>query len=713
MTGTAPGRSGEGDAGLRPPPTPRSDAPGDAEGAALVSAHPLDRPIRVVLFCGPVLETGTVRFARLLDLHPDIELVGCFCQSPGLDWRTRASDLLRRRGALALPIAASGAVGSALRWVRSPRGELRRRRALTAFRRSLRVVTDIHAPSVLDAVRELAPDLGALYGGPILRPELFRIPRLGTLGIHHGRFPDYRGKKTTFWALHDGQVEAGVTIQRVNEGVDTGEVVRSAAVPAGGRSYRRVWREAEEVGLGLYVDAILGVRTGTERVSPSRGKAGKAYRDPGPADLLRYWRRRRTRRRRRPPRRDGVLLLTESYHPMVGGGETQARALAAELARSGRPVTVLTRRWDPEAPAHARVDGNRVVRVGPAGTGHLKKWGLALTVVPEILAHRRTHPHLVVCGFRVLGIPAVALGRRIGGRVVLKGDSPGEMSGAFFGPGLSRFGLSPRSLPVRSFLALRNRLLRRADAFVAISSPLAEELRAHGVPEERIHRIPNGIDLERFRPPNPGEGEALRRELGLPPEGPLVLYTGRLVSYKGLSDLLDAWASVAARHGHAHLILVGSGGADIHDCEEELRGRVRKEGLGGRVRFAGEVSDVVPWLRAADVFAFPSRHEAFGLSVVEAMACGLPVATTTAGGLADVVSPGAGAVPVPPDDAEALAEALDRLLSDPGERERLGRAARAAAEERYGIEAVARSYLRLLAPAAARRPTRALTGAAP
>ena len=96
---------------------------------------------------------------------------------------------------------------------------------------------------------------------------------------------------------------------------------------------------------------------------------------------------------------------------MTGGGETQARSLARSLSAAGTPVTVVTRRWDPLQPGLALVDGSPVRRVGPSGGGHLKKWGLALTALAPIVAHRRSHPVLLVCGFRVLGIPATLVGR--------------------------------------------------------------------------------------------------------------------------------------------------------------------------------------------------------------------------------------------------------------------------------------------------------------
>ena len=115
-------------------------------------------------------------------------------------------------------------------FLRAPRATLAARRDARPALARFETVRDVHAPAVIERLRALAPDLGVIYGGPLLKPELFEIPRLGTLGIHHGRAPKYRGKKTTFWEVFNGEPTAGVTIQRLNRGIDTGDIVRIVEV---------------------------------------------------------------------------------------------------------------------------------------------------------------------------------------------------------------------------------------------------------------------------------------------------------------------------------------------------------------------------------------------------------------------------------------------------------------------------------------------------
>lgn len=675
----------------------------------------LDRPIRVVLLTsGPALDAGARELLVRLEAHPDVEVVGVFWESRGTTAPALLRDLWRRRGVLAPPLLAAEVARRAGRWLASPRRELRGRRTLRALRGRIRVVPDLHDPAVVAELGSLGADLGASYGSPILRRSVLDLPARGTLGIHHGRLPDYRGKKTTFWAILHGEREVGVTIQRLNTKLDGGEIVREGTVPTGRSSLGAVWRRLEALGLDLYLDAILAMRDGTARFERPRGTRSRLFRDPTLRDLALYaWRRpgrllrgtgRRARRAggRRAAVTRRIALVTETYAPEVGGGETQARALAEALAAGGARVCVVTRRSRPESPRRERLGGVTVHRLPPSGRGPLRKWLLALPVALMLGRLGREVDVLLVCGFRILGIPAVPIARALRIPCVLKADSVGEMSGAFFDAGLARAGLSRRSPPFRLALALRNRLLRRADAFVAISSAVERELREAGVPPERIRRIPNGIEPTRFAPADPQERRRLRKDLGLPMEGRIVVYTGRLVRTKGLLPLLEAWRALAASRPDARLVLVGSGGLDMHACEEELRRFVTRHGLGPSVRFVGAVADVAPYLRAADVFAFPSQDEAFGLSLAEAMACGLASASTDVGGLADLLRHGRNGLRVEPGCAGSLRDALAALLDDPDRRAALGHAARRDVVEACGIDAVVAAYQHLLATPAVR-----------
>lgn len=392
--------------------------------------------------------------------------------------------------------------------------------------------------------------------------------------------------------------------------------------------------------------------------------------------------------------RPKICIFTETYYPVVGGGETQARALAEGIAAEGLPVVVVTRRSDAALPKTEQLGPVTVYRLPPPGHKHYWKWGLLITSFPALIRLRHQYDVLLVSGFRVVGVTAVVVSKLFRKACVLKADSLGEMSGDFFAAGMARVGLSPSSSPFRLFLWLRNRILRRADAFVAISSAVATELRDYGVKSGVIRMIPNSVDVHRFSPVAPQERAALRQKLGLPPGDKIVVYTGRLVSYKGLPLLLRVWQDIRAKHDDARLLLVGSGGLDIHNCEAELKAYVSGNGLETSVRFTGSVDNVHEYLQASDIFVFPTEREAFGISLIEAMACGLPVISTCVGGVRDILQHRQNGLVVEPGESEPLCEALDLLTTDGALAVSLGKAGRQTVIERYSKERVVQAYLR-------------------
>jgi glycosyltransferase involved in cell wall biosynthesis len=389
-----------------------------------------------------------------------------------------------------------------------------------------------------------------------------------------------------------------------------------------------------------------------------------------------------------------VLLLTETYFPEVGGGEQQARLLSTALTSRGHQITIVTRCSRRDLPRD-EFDGRvRVVRLSPAGPGRWRKWGLMVSTIGPLRRLGAQADVVLVSGYRILGVTAVAVTRMLGRPCVLKADSAGEMSGEFFRAGLARGGLTPQSTAVRWLMAARNRVLRQSAAFIAISREIADELQAAGVPRDRIRCLPNGVDTATFRPASDVERVALRRELGLPP-GPLAIYTGRLVSYKGLPTLVRVWSDLRRSGCPCTLVLVGAGGADMHNCEDELRSYVAANGLEETVRFTGAVTGVERYLRAADLFVFPTENEAFGVSLIEAMACGLPSVATPVGGIRDFLVHGENGLLVDAGSGTRLREAIETLLADRSLAAALGRRARETVMNRFAAGVVADQYVQL------------------
>jgi glycosyltransferase involved in cell wall biosynthesis len=379
----------------------------------------------------------------------------------------------------------------------------------------------------------------------------------------------------------------------------------------------------------------------------------------------------------------------------MGGGETQAQLLAEGLIAEEHSVTLLTRRSDASLKKHERYGKVDVYRLAPVGGGQLKKWGLLFTSIPALLRLRKQYDLIFVSGYRIIGMAAVLVGKMLRKSVVLKADSLGEMSGDFFESGLKKIGVSHKSFFFRSFLEFRNLILRRADAFSAISPEIASEWVSSGIPSEKIHLIPNCVDTKRYVPVKPAQKIALRTKFDLPQNATIAIYTGRLVSYKGLPLLLKVWNNIRCKHEHGLLILAGTGGLDIHNCEEELREYVKINGLENHVLFPGAVQNVPEYLQASDIFVFPTENDAFPSSIVEAMACGVPVITTPVGAIKTIVTDGETGMLIQPGNHEQLFQALDVMLTNTALASRLGGAARHSVQDLYSTEAVSKKYLNL------------------
>jgi glycosyltransferase involved in cell wall biosynthesis len=390
-----------------------------------------------------------------------------------------------------------------------------------------------------------------------------------------------------------------------------------------------------------------------------------------------------------------VCIFTETYYPVVGGGETQAQLLAEGLITYGFSVILLTRRSDASLKKVEQYGELTVHRLSPVGGGQLKKWGLVLSSLPALIKLRKEYDLIFVSGYRIVGVTAVLLAKLLGKKVVLKADSQGEMSGDFFKNGLARIKMTPASLPFKLFLGLRNKIIQRADAFSAISPEIADEMISNGANPQSIYPIPNSVDTNRFQPVKPQEKEAIRRRLGLPLDHMIAIFTGRLVSYKGLPLLLEVWHKIYDKHSDVTLLLLGTGGLDIHNCEAELKNYVKENNLQNTVRFTGAVRNVEEYLQAADVFVFPTEDDALPSSLIEAMACRLPVVTTPVGAIKSIIVNGRNGISISPKNFQQLYDALELVIKSTELSFELGRAGWHTVQEKYSAKNVNKKYVEL------------------
>lgn len=236
--------------------------------------------------------------------------------------------------------------------------------------------------------------------------------------------------------------------------------------------------------------------------------------------------------------------------------------------------------------------------------------------------------------------------------------------------------------PVSRHPANRWFYARRCDMLVGLSQAIVRQLsEIPGVDPARIRRIPSAVDLARFDtpPPDPARRAALRAELGIAPGDTVVAMTGRLRPEKGHATLIAAAPAILAARPDVRFLLLGSG-SSRGSLESDL---ARDPATAARFTLTGFRDDVPDCLRVADLYVQPSHSEGLGTSVIEAGAARLPIAASDTGGIPDVVAHGETGLLFPVGDAPALAAAVLRLLSNPGEAARYGAAARARAFDEF------------------------------
>ena len=241
--------------------------------------------------------------------------------------------------------------------------------------------------------------------------------------------------------------------------------------------------------------------------------------------------------------------------------------------------------------------------------------------------------------------------------------------------------------------------------FVAAETDYSRDLLRQRCPNSaaKIHRVYNGIDLERF--PEPRDETA--RQAVAPYHLPRIVSVGRLVAFKGFDGLIDACAELARRRIDFVCDIIGDG-----PLRETLQAKIEQLNLSSRVNLIGSLSQgaVLEKLQTADIFALASTTDAQGATdvfptvILEAMASERPVVSTRLAGIPELVVDGQTGLLAPPGDSTALAQALERLLRDPELRSRFGDAGRARVEQHFRIEQTVAPLIEMLEQSCSRRP---------
>lgn len=352
-----------------------------------------------------------------------------------------------------------------------------------------------------------------------------------------------------------------------------------------------------------------------------------------------------------------ILFCTLSYYPgITGGAERQARLQAEELVRRGHRVTVVCARTDNLG--SGEIGGVRIVRLRRIDRRHLFRISYLVRLLAWLMRNGGNYDLVHVHLANLQADIAVAAARRHKRPAYVKvacGGAVGEVQ---------RFRAMAR--------LTRWYGLRHADRVQVLSDEIETELAAIDVPRARMVKIPNGIDLEQFRPLSAADRTRIRNELALSESATIVLFVGRLVEYKGIDDLLQAWLRL--RDESARLVIVGA--TDEQELDPPPGVIVRKW-----------VDSPLPYLQAADVFVHPSHADGMSNAVLEAMACGCAVVATEHGATHRFLTAEQDALLVPVRDRGALGDALGRVIRDSELRARLAATGRESAH-RYALPGI-------------------------
>jgi glycosyltransferase involved in cell wall biosynthesis len=305
------------------------------------------------------------------------------------------------------------------------------------------------------------------------------------------------------------------------------------------------------------------------------------------------------------------------------------------------------------------------------------------------------HFDVLYCpGYQGIGIAAVIAGKISKKPVILKSGNIGVVSCENWNDALKHIKINKDLLIIDIAKKIMTKLYASADAFICISKEIEREAYEFNVDPNKINYLPEGVNINTFRPTFTGEKEKIRKKFNLPLDKLICIYVGRLSFEKGITDLIGAWDQL--KTDNAILLIVGpemkGHYMDAGDTVKKIvKSRINKE----NIVLYGSSNEVEKLLRASDIFVQPSHYEAFGISVIEAMSSGLPVIATKVGGMMDYLIDYNNSLLCQAKSANDIAAKLNLLIKDSALRKQLGQNARCTVEEYFSDMNIFKKYLSL------------------
>ena len=378
-----------------------------------------------------------------------------------------------------------------------------------------------------------------------------------------------------------------------------------------------------------------------------------------------------------------ALMVTGSYFPEVTGGAEQCRLLVESLKKMVGFFLLTTTR-DTTLPQQSKVDGVDLLRI-PIQQGSIIDYFNAIFKIISFYLYRMKDFQIIhLHGFSRKSILLVILSKLFQKKIIIKMTSVGHDD--------------PFAMKKRGFFL--NKFFAHANAYVGVAPQFERIYLETRLPAGRFRLIPNGIDINRFSPSTTKEKIKIRKLLGLPDKMKLILFVGHFSREKSPDILREAWKlHVAEKFPDTGIIFIGSTNPNHYEVDADLVKDIHKSTescFNKRIFFIEKTYEIEKYFQAVDMFVLPSLREGLPNSLLEAMACGLPVITSRLEGVTDwIVEDGKNGSLFESVIRDDLGKALISVLKDEMLAHSLGLKARETVLERFSMGKVAEEYLEL------------------
>jgi glycosyltransferase involved in cell wall biosynthesis len=390
-----------------------------------------------------------------------------------------------------------------------------------------------------------------------------------------------------------------------------------------------------------------------------------------------------------------ILMLIDSFYPVIGGAEKQAERICRKLIASGREVIVLTRQINKAYPIEEDYNGMHIYRLPNFGFTGASKLKATIPTMHWLMKNKDKYDVIHCHGNNPFEWAAMLAYPFTKKPYLIKLTNPnflnyagatnGKKMKAQSGNFITNEIIRPMMLPVLRFT--RSRMIRKAGRVLAISPEITGILRDRGM--NNISNIPNGIDIDEFHPVKPSEKSRLRKKLKIAQDAVVFVFSGRLTYEKNLLTLVDAWKKLieADNNNNLELIILGDDNRQNYSVAPQMK-KIAKENNIVSISLLGSVDNVKEYLRAADTFILPSYWEGMSNALLESMAVGLPSVVSNIPANRALVDDNNSGFLFDPHSSDELTECLRKIVNDPDARSKMGVEARKIAVKRYSFSKI-------------------------